>query len=72
MRSPKSTRGVVGYLRPVNQWDECKVEEFNQRRMSKIANGRSRPPDPPADSRGRSCPPEHSTTSPDMVPHSMD
>jgi hypothetical protein len=30
---------VVGYLRPVNQWNEGKVEEFNQRRTFKIAQG---------------------------------
>jgi hypothetical protein len=30
---------VVGYLRPVNQWNEGKVEEFKQRRMFRIAQG---------------------------------
>ncbi len=28
---------VVGYLRPVNQWNEGKVEEFKQRKTFKIA-----------------------------------
>jgi anaerobic ribonucleoside-triphosphate reductase len=29
---------VVGYLRPVNQWNEGKVEEFKQRKTFKIAS----------------------------------
>jgi ribonucleoside-triphosphate reductase (formate) len=28
---------VVGYLRPVNQWNEGKVEEFNARKTFKLA-----------------------------------
>jgi anaerobic ribonucleoside-triphosphate reductase len=32
---------VVGYLRPVNQWNEGKVEEFKQRKTFKIAQGAS-------------------------------
>jgi ribonucleoside-triphosphate reductase len=30
---------VVGYLRPVNQWNEGKVEEFKQRKTFKIGQG---------------------------------
>jgi anaerobic ribonucleoside-triphosphate reductase len=30
---------VVGYLRPVNQWNEGKVEEFKQRKTFKIEQG---------------------------------
>jgi ribonucleoside-triphosphate reductase len=30
---------VVGYLRPVNQWNEGKVEEFKQRRTFRIEQG---------------------------------
>jgi len=28
---------VVGYLRPVNQWNEGKAEEFRQRRTFRIS-----------------------------------
>jgi len=34
---------VVGYLRPVNQWNEGKVEEFKQRKTFRIAQEAARP-----------------------------
>ena len=33
---------VVGYLRPVNQWNEGKVEEFKQRKTFRIGQGAER------------------------------
>jgi hypothetical protein len=36
---------VVGYLRPVNQWNEGKVEEFKQRKTFRIERGVTRSAD---------------------------
>jgi len=43
IKKPKRTKcerysRIVGYLRPLNQWNEGKLAEFNDRVMFKVGN----------------------------------
>ncbi len=47
---------IVGYLRPVQDWNEGKQQEFAERKTYALAETEQRPPEPPARAPAREDP----------------